>query len=54
MPGLVRRLCRDRSAVTAIEYSLIVCLIATAAIGAFSRVGHSMVSILGITTNAMH
>ncbi len=43
----VRQLLGDQSAVTVIEYSLIVCLIATAAVGAFTRVGQNVLNMLG-------
>ena len=41
-------------AVTTIEYSLIVCLISTAAIGALTNVGQTMLAFLGNTANALH
>ena len=53
MRGFVRRLCRDNSATTVVEYSLLVCLIATAAIGALTRVGQGIVNTLGLAAAAM-
>ena len=49
----VNRLARDESAVTAIEYSLIVFLIGTAAIGAFIRVGQNVLNMLGPAASAL-
>ena len=54
MRAFVRRLCGDQRAATVIEYSLIVFLIGTAAIGALTRVGQSVLNVLGIVTNAMN
>lgn len=54
MRRFVRRLLGDQRAVTAIEYSLIVFLIATAAIGAFTRVGQNVMNMLGPAASAMH
>jgi pilus assembly protein Flp/PilA len=42
MSVLFRKLVRDESGATAIEYGLIVTLISTAAIGAFTVVGSSV------------
>jgi Flp pilus assembly pilin Flp len=53
MRGFVRRLSADQRAATAIEYSLIVCLIGTAAIGALTQVGRSMGNVLNTVVNAM-
>jgi Flp pilus assembly pilin Flp len=50
----VRRLAGSDSAVTTIEYSLIVFLIGTAAIGAFTRVGHNVLNMLGPAASALH
>jgi Flp pilus assembly pilin Flp len=50
----MRRLAGDTSAVTAIEYSLIIFLISTAAIGAFTRVGHNVLNMLGPAASALH
>jgi Flp pilus assembly pilin Flp len=54
MQSFLRRLSGDQCAVTTIEYSLIVCLISTAAIGALTTVGQSMLNFLGNTANALH
>jgi Flp pilus assembly pilin Flp len=53
MPRFVRRLMADQRAVTAIEYSLIVCLIASAAIGAMTNLGHHVLNMLGPAANAL-
>ena len=53
MRSFVRRLLCDRRAVTAVEYSLIVCLIATAAISAMTTLGHRVLNMLGPATNSM-
>ena len=50
----VCRLIGDTSAVTAIEYSLIVFLIGTAAISAFTRVGQNVLNMLGPAASALH
>jgi Flp pilus assembly pilin Flp len=50
----VCRLAGNESAVTVIEYSLIIFLIGTAAIGAFTRVGHNVMNMLGPTAGALH
>jgi len=47
MLAFVRRLLGDQRAVTGIEYSLIVCLIACAAVGAFTSLGQHILSPLG-------
>jgi Flp pilus assembly pilin Flp len=54
MLSFLRRLRGDQRAVTTIEYSLIVCLISTAAIGALTNVGQTMLAFLGNTANALH
>lgn len=53
MRAFTRRLCGDQRAATVIEYSLIVFLIGTAAIGALTRVGQSVLNVLGAAANAM-
>ena len=53
MQSFLRRLSGDQRAVTTIEYSLIVCLISTAAIGALTTVGQTMLNFLGNTANAL-
>ena len=54
MLSFLRRLRGDQRAVTTIVYSLIVCLISTAAIGALTNVGQTMLAFLGNTANALH
>jgi Flp pilus assembly pilin Flp len=54
MRAFVRRLCRDQRGVTLVEYSLIACLIATAAIGALVRVGQTAANVLGIVANTLN
>jgi pilus assembly protein Flp/PilA len=48
---LVKRLLRDDSGATAIEYGLIAALIAVAAIAAFQLVGTSLSSIFNTVAN---
>ena len=54
MPSILRRLLRDERAATLIEYSLIVCLIATAAVGAFTSVGNGVQNVMYTAANAMN
>jgi Flp pilus assembly pilin Flp len=54
MLSFLRRVYSDQRAVTTIEYSLIVCLISTAAIGALTNVGQTMLNFLGNTANALN
>ena len=49
--GSVKRLLRDDSGATAIEYGLIAALIAVAAIAAFQLVGTSLSSIFNTVAN---
>ncbi len=53
MQSFLRHVRRDQRAVTSVEYALIVCLISTAAIGALTDVGRSMLDFLGNTANAL-
>jgi pilus assembly protein Flp/PilA len=53
MLPFVRQLIADQRAVTAIEYTLIVALIASAAIGAMTSVGHNVMNMLGPAANAL-
>ncbi|HZP98954.1 MAG TPA: Flp family type IVb pilin [Reyranella sp.] len=53
MLSVLRHLLRSERGVTMIEYSLIICLIACAAIGAFSAVGQSVLGRLGPASNAL-
>ena len=50
---IVRRLVRSRYGATAIEYALVVALIATASIAAFGAVGQGMQNVLAVASNAM-
>lgn len=50
----LRRFLADQSAATAVEYSLIVALVATVAIGAMTNVGHGIVFVLQTASNAMN
>jgi Flp pilus assembly pilin Flp len=54
MQSFLRRLVGDQRAVTAIEYSLIVCLIGSAAIGAMTVLGHTLLNVSGPVANALH
>ncbi|UYN96701.1 MAG: Flp family type IVb pilin [Enhydrobacter sp.] len=49
----LRKLLADCKAATAIEYTLIVFLIASAAIGGMSLVGQNVLNMLGPAANAM-
>lgn len=53
MQRLMHRLFRDRRAATAIEYTLIVAMIATVAIAGFTAAGRSVLNLLGPTSNAL-
>jgi len=53
MVWFFRRLVGSDRAATLVEYSLIVCLIACAAIGAFTTVGGSVLNRLGPASNAL-
>jgi Flp pilus assembly pilin Flp len=53
MISALRRLMSNQNATTVIEYSLIICLIAVAAIGGMTKVGHSVLGMLGPTSNAL-
>ena len=53
MIAVLRRLFKSQRAATLIEYSLIVCLIAFAAVGAMTYLGHSVLNMLGPAANAM-
>ena len=46
MRGFLRRLRADERAATAIEYSLIVCLISVAGISAFTTLGTKVLNML--------
>ncbi len=52
MSSVLRRLLSDQRAATAIEYALIVCLIATVAVSSMTAVGHSVLNLLGPMANA--
>lgn len=47
MPSILHRLLSDERAVTAIEYTLIAALIATAGIASMTRIGAKLVNFLG-------
>jgi Flp pilus assembly pilin Flp len=53
MLPFVRRLLADQRAVSVVEYTLIVALIASVSIGAFSAVRRSVMNMLGPAANAM-
>jgi Flp pilus assembly pilin Flp len=53
MLSTLRRLLSDNKAVTALEYSLIVFLIATASVAAMSRVGQTVMNMLGPAASAL-
>lgn len=53
MLPLVRQLLADQRGVTVIEYTLIVVLIASVSIGAFSAVGRNVMNMLGPAANAL-
>lgn len=53
MISVLRRLMSNQNAATMIEYALIVCLIAGVAIGAFTKVGQSVLGMLGPASNAL-
>jgi Flp pilus assembly pilin Flp len=52
MLSTLRRLLSDDKAATALEYSLIVLLIASATVVAMTNVGHDVLNMLGPTANA--
>src|SRR5471032_1513720 len=54
MLSLIRRLKSDKRAATAIEYSLIVFLIATATVAAMGNVGQKVMNMLGPAANALN
>lgn len=53
MLAILRRLLVNQRAATMIEYSLIVCLIACAAVGSFSNLGRKVMNMLGPAANAL-
>jgi Flp pilus assembly pilin Flp len=54
MLSFLRRLGGDQRAVTSIEYALIVCLISTAAIGAMTALGHTILNVSGPVVTALN
>jgi Flp pilus assembly pilin Flp len=50
---ILRQLFADQSAVTAIEYTLIVALISVAAISTMTTLGQKLMNMLGPAANAM-
>ena len=53
MIAILRRLYKNQRAATMIEYSLIVCLIACAAIGGMTFLGQHVLNLLGPLANAV-
>ena len=53
MVAVLRRLYKNQRAATAIEYSLIVCLIACAAVGGMTYLGARVLNMLGPMANAL-
>ena len=54
MLAIIRHLLADESAATAIEYTLIVFLIATAAVGGMTLVGQNILALLGPASGALN
>lgn len=54
MLPILRHLLTDRTAATAVEYTLIVFLIATAAIAGFTLAGQNVLNRLGPAANALN
>ena len=54
MPPIVRHLVENQQAATLIEYSLIVALIAIAAVSPVSTIGQTVQNILGAASTAMN
>ncbi len=54
VPPIVRQLVKNQQAATLIEYSLIVALVATAAVSAMGTVGASVLNILTAAAVAMN
>ena len=54
MVSLLRRFRDDQRAVTSIEYALIICLIGSAAIGAMTTLGHTILNLSGPVAAALH
>ena len=54
MSSFLRCFAVDQRGVTVIEYALIVCLIASAAIGAMTTLGHSLFNMAGPIGNALN
>lgn len=53
MLSILRRLTADDTAATAIEYTLIASLISTAAVGAFTTLGHKVMNMLAPVGNLL-
>jgi pilus assembly protein Flp/PilA len=53
MLSILRRLAADDTAATAIEYTLIASLISTAAVGAFTTIGHKVANMLAPIGNLL-
>lgn len=54
MLSIFRSLMKNDDGATAIEYALIVCLIATTAIGAMTILGHTLLNLSGPVATALH
>lgn len=54
MLPIMRHLLADDRAATAVEYTLIVCLIATVAIGGMTLVGQNILTLIGPASNALN
>ncbi len=54
MPSIFRRLAKNEKGATAIEYTLIVSLIAVAAIAAMDTVGSKISNVLSNTASTMN
>ena len=54
MPVILRRLLKSQGAATLIEYSLIVCLIASAAVGTMTSVGQGIRFVMNTVVNSLN
>jgi len=54
MLSFLRRISGDQCAVTSVEYALIICLISTAAIGAMTTLGQTILNASGPVATALH
>ncbi len=53
MPSILRRLLKNQQAATLIEYSLIVCLIATATVTGMGALGNGLRNVMTSVANAL-